>query len=315
VPAKQFSQQPFLEKKAGEKTVKKGFTHLFCPTCGATDCLFVKGRCLPCFLKEHKLLLLPEKIELPQCKQCGKILFSRKMQNFDLELLRQFVKKKCKVKELNNATLTVDLLEINEKSLLPSAKALGKNGLRQSLLPSAKALGKNGLRQSLLPSAKALGKNGLRQSLLLLQKPCEKSRRQEMQANVTAKGLIENTPVLAEYKTTISFPLMQCDACMKLKSNYFEATIQLRGEKAPAAFNRLRQLLASLQKRDGLAAIVSATEKKNSIDAIVGSKKAAALAVKQLKKEFKTGATKTFKLIGVDRTGKQKKRATFAIRV
>ena len=226
--------------------------NLFCPTCGATDCLFVKGRCLPCFLKEHKLLILPELIKLQRCKQCGKILLSRKMQNFDLELLRQFVKKKCKVKELNDAALTVDLLEINEK---------------------------------------------------------------EMQANVTAKGLIENTPVLAEYKTTISFPLMQCDACMKLKSNYFEATIQLRGEKAAAAFSRLGQLLASLQKRDGLAAIVSATEKKNSIDAIVGSKKAAALAVKRLEKEFKTDATKTFKLIGVDRTGKQKKRATFALRV
>jgi len=225
---------------------------LFCPECGATDSLFVKGSCLQCFLKEHRLVLLPEKIGLPRCKQCGKISLSGKMQNFDLEILRQFIKKKCRVKELTDATLSVEFEHIGEK---------------------------------------------------------------EMQAIITAKGVIESTPVLAEYKTTISFPAMQCDACMKLKSNYFEAIVQLRGEKAAAAFSRLGQLLASLQKRDGLAAIVSATQKKNSIDAIVGSKKAAALAVKQLKKEFKTGATKTFKLIGVDKTGKQKKRVTFALRV
>ncbi len=231
---------------------KKALGRLFCPSCGATDSLFVRGSCLQCFLKEHTLLQLPEKIELQRCKQCGKILLSGKMHAFDLELLKQFVKKKCKVKELTDAALSVELQRLSEK---------------------------------------------------------------EMQAIVTAKGVIENTPVLVERKTTISFPAMQCDACMKLKSNYFEAIVQLRGEKAAAAFNRLRQLLASLQKRDGLAAIVSATQKKNSIDAIVGSKKAAALAVKQLEKEFKTDATKTFKLIGVDRTGKQKKRETFALRI
>ncbi len=241
---------------------------LFCPTCGATDSLFVKGSCLQCFLKEHRLVLLPEKIGLPRCKQCGKISLSGKMQNFDLEILRQFIKKKCRVKELADATLIVELLEINEKSLLHK-----------------------------------------------VQKPCEKSILQEMQAIITAKGVIESTPILAEYKTTISFPAMQCDACMKLKSNYFEAIVQLRGEKAAAAFVRLGQLLASLQKRDGLAAIVSATQKKNSIDAIVGSKKAAALAIRQLEREFKTSATKTFKLVGVDRTGKQKKRETFALRI
>ncbi len=226
--------------------------NLFCPSCGATDRLFVKGRCIQCFLKEYKVLQLPEKIELHRCKQCGKISLSGKMQNFDLAVLKQFIGKKTKIKELNDAVLIIDLKKLSETTY---------------------------------------------------------------EANVTAKGLIENTPVLAEYKTTISFLAMQCDACMKLKGNYFEATVQLRGERAAAAFNRLRQLLASLQKKDSLAAIVSVAEKKNSIDALVGSKKAAALAVKQLEKEFKTDAMKTFKLIGVDKTGKQKKRATFALRV
>jgi len=224
----------------------------FCPSCGKTSGPFIRGICKECFLKEHKLLILPEKLELQQCRDCNKILLRGKLAEPSEAALKEFVKKHVRVKELVNETITVELQQRNDS---------------------------------------------------------------EIEFRVMAKGFLESIPLLLERNVLVRVQPVQCDCCMRLKSNYHEAKVQLRGMKTEPAFNRLQELLKGLRKKDCLSAIVAVEKNKNGLDVLIGSRKAAATAVNQLKREFEAKVKTAFKLVGVDKKGKERKRVTFSVRV
>ncbi|MBN2067940.1 MAG: hypothetical protein JW744_05725, partial [Candidatus Diapherotrites archaeon] len=200
----------------------------FCPSCGKTEGSFIRGLCSSCFLKGPPVLILPERIELQFCRQCQKIRVFGKWQPLTSEALKQIAEKKSKANDLNDASITAEVLEN------PEAGDFSGKG------------------------------------------------KKEVELAVTAKGFIESVPVLVEGKTKAVLLPGLCDACMRLKSDYFEAKIQLRGKQSRKMVQRLRVLIGSLKKKDSLSAIVALEKDKNGFDALIGSKKAASIAARQL---------------------------------
>ena len=137
------------------------------------------------------------------------------------------------------------------------------------------------------------------------------------EAQIIVKGIADSVPILIEKTIPIELVPEQCDACMKIKSNYWEAKVQLRSKqktKLQKAFTLLQQQLEFQRKKDGLSAIVKVEGTKQMPDVLIGSSKAAANATKYLRKKLGAEIKKSFKLIGVDKQGRDKKRITFSVR-
>ena len=147
----------------------------------------------------------------------------------------------------------------------------------------------------------------------------ERLQNGKISAHVVVKAMLSGIPVEIEKETILVPHSVNCDACMRLLSDYYEATIQLRAkEKGRPDFQkilrRLQQLIRRQSGRDGLAAITRITKGANGFDITIGSKKAAYSAVMQLKKEFGGETKMSHTLAGVDKSGKTKKRFTFLLR-
>ncbi len=85
---------------------------LFCPECGTEKGPFVKNSlCLNCFLKKNKILNVPEKIEISFCPSCTKILVHGKWVKQSEKILKDFIIKKIKTKELTNQKFDVELIQ------------------------------------------------------------------------------------------------------------------------------------------------------------------------------------------------------------
>ncbi len=227
----------------------------FCPVCGKSEGVFVRGFCKECFLLQHQLLSVPEKIELPYCPGCGKVSVLGRQVALQPELLNRIIKQKAKVKELSDAEVTVESLPLQQGKI----KVLTR-----------------------------------------------------------AKGFVDSVPITLQKETTVVLFQQQCDACMRLRSDYWEAKVQLRSsekKRLQKAYAMLQQILAGRKGKDNLAAVVSVSKTKTGLDILIGSSKAAASAARQVQHEFKGEMKASFKLVGVDRKGREKKRFTFLVRI
>ena len=113
---------------------------------------------------------------------------------------------------------------------------------------------------------------------------------------------------------------VQCDACMRLSSQYHEAIIQLRAKEGGR--KELKKMLPILvgfvevmHSKNSLSAVTEVSEKKEGFDLKVGSKKAAQIAVRQMKNKFNAETKSSSVLNGVDKSGNEKYRFTFLVRV
>lgn len=57
---------------------------MFCPECGKTDCELIEGICKDCFLKNFKLITIPEKIEVTICSHCNAKLNEGKWEEYNI---------------------------------------------------------------------------------------------------------------------------------------------------------------------------------------------------------------------------------------
>ena len=229
----------------------------FCPLCGKKDGRFVKGFCLQCFLRKHRLVAVPEQLCFQQCTRCDKIRLLGKMLPLDKKAIAMFVEKKVKVRGLENAVVNVSVEETPNRHLV---------------------------------------------------------------ARILVKGIIDSVPLSFEEHLTLTLKSFQCDACMRLSSQYHEAIIQLRAKgkdkrKLKQVLPELIRLVEAQRATNSFAAVTETTETKAGFDLKVGSKKAAQSAVKQARKEFNAETKQSSKVLGRDKTGREKHRFTFLVRV
>lgn len=139
-------------------------------------------------------------------------------------------------------------------------------------------------------------------------------------ARVLVKGIIDNVVLSFEKMVPIEMKPVQCDACMRLSSQYHAAMIQLRSKGGNK--KRLEEILPkviaaveSSRSKDSLAVVIEVLKKREGFDLKVGSKKAAQNAVGMLKTEFGAETKFSTVLIGMNTSGKAKNRFIFLVRV
>lgn len=135
-----------------------------------------------------------------------------------------------------------------------------------------------------------------------------------------AKGLFEGAMLEQDIPIVIKKQGGVCDACMKLRSEYFEATVQIRFE-GKTDHDRIRtivqqsnQFLQSREKDDPLAVLMGVKPDKKGVDLIIGSKKAGKDLANYLGKNSEHSIVNSSSLLGV-KSGKAKKRYTFCVRL
>jgi len=135
---------------------------------------------------------------------------------------------------------------------------------------------------------------------------------------LNVSGEIEGEPITATYESFIEYRFQYCDACLKISSAYHEAVIQIRFQdksKEKKVLFLVKEILASKLREDALAEIVRTMRRKNGLDLLIGSKKAAKLIVSELKKKYKASVKVSPSLIGITKDGKNKVRYTYSVRI
>ena len=143
---------------------------------------------------------------------------------------------------------------------------------------------------------------------------------EEFSAKVLVKGTIDNVPLSFEEKVLLEPEFVQCDPCMRLSSQYHEAIIQLRAKEGKR--KELEKMLPiligfveAMHSKNSLSSVTEVSKKREGFDLKVGSKKAAQIAVRQMKNKFNAETKSSSVLNGVDKSGKEKYRFTFLVRV
>jgi len=227
----------------------------FCPLCGKKDGRFIKGLCKECFLKKHELVEIPDQIEFEQCSTCNKVKLFGKLVLISKEGLASFAKKKVKVKDLENGSVSVSVEEVEDETFI---------------------------------------------------------------AHVLVKGLLDSVPLSFEKDVPLIPITVQCDACMRLLSQYHEAIVQLRSLDKKNLERALPALINAIEEqhsKDSLAKVTETKKVRNGFDLKVGSKKASFNAMKKMQKMFKAETKMSNKLLGRDNKGGLKHRFTFLVRV
>ncbi len=141
------------------------------------------------------------------------------------------------------------------------------------------------------------------------------------QALVTVRGTIDGIEVSTQ-KLALIKPLSGiCDSCMKLSSYYHEAIVQLRFPKDLekeevrdySAF--VKAQLGHMRDEDQLSGLIDSFVVPKGMDFFIGSKHAGKKLSEVLARKVHGKITRSFKLIGVNQSGKDKKRYTFCVRV
>ena len=89
---------------------------MFCPKCGSEDEELYEGICRSCFVKEAKLMNIPNNLEITVCAHCGSLLKGLKWEDCDLsveELITSAVMENYeKLSYVQNFKLSVEILTI-----------------------------------------------------------------------------------------------------------------------------------------------------------------------------------------------------------
>lgn len=84
----------------------------FCPKCGTTEGKFFKGFCQNCFLEDHKIVELPEKIEISHCKKCGKVLAKGKWLAQSEQAVKEIILSNLKLEQLVETKIEIKLEQL-----------------------------------------------------------------------------------------------------------------------------------------------------------------------------------------------------------
>jgi NMD protein affecting ribosome stability and mRNA decay len=195
------------------------------------------------------------------------------------------------------------LVEFPEKVSFEQCTGCGKIKLQGKFVP----LQKEALASIAEKSVKVKG----------LEKPCVQAEVEERPegffAKILVKGIVERNPVAFQATIAMEPAFVQCDACMRLSSQYHEAIVQLRSQSPKLAEKALESFVGSIKsqaKKDTLAAVTEIAKAKNGFDLKVGSKKAAQNAAKALEKKFGAKTKVSKKALKRNRT-----RFTFSVRL
>ncbi|MBU0662036.1 MAG: 60S ribosomal export protein NMD3 [Candidatus Diapherotrites archaeon] len=253
----------------------------FCPKCGKEGSAekFVRGFCAECYASEHEIIIAPVELKVEHCKRCAKVLVGG-------HWVEQGAERSARDLEGTSARLarlgsqdSDALCEFVEKNI--KIRGIAEPETEISLEPQ---------------------NNGI------------------TLANISVDGKVEGSDVHVEKQVLLKPANVLCDACMKLASNYFEATIQIRFDEKPSQEQlneKLREaegFLRAERKQDPLAQVIGMDRARNGVDLRIGSKRAAKVTAEALVKQTHGKVKHSFTLMGVDTSGKAKRRFTFCVR-
>lgn len=136
--------------------------------------------------------------------------------------------------------------------------------------------------------------------------------------DVTANMMLSKSGVKFRVPARTVFELrgFRCDTCMKLISDYFEATIQLRGfSDSEKLVDEMSAFLSKAGKDDALSAITGGGTSKQGVDVNIGSLRAAKKLVKFLVGKYDLSVMHSDSIAGYDSDKeKPKKRFTYCLR-
>ncbi|MEM0360591.1 MAG: 60S ribosomal export protein NMD3 [Candidatus Diapherotrites archaeon] len=98
----------------------------FCPKCGSIKGPFLGGFCKACYLEDHEIIVLPETIEIEKCARCGRIRLSGQWVEDNNALIAEFLDKKTKIKDMDDAIVSVDFEESLKVDRIAIVKAQGE---------------------------------------------------------------------------------------------------------------------------------------------------------------------------------------------
>ncbi|MBU1120418.1 MAG: NMD3-related protein [archaeon] len=229
----------------------------FCPECGKTKGSFIQRFCSECYLKKHKVIFLPERIEFESCNRCSKMRFKGNWVEKNELFLIELIQSKIKSKEFSLKNIEVKL------------------------------------------------------------NPTEG---REINAVVFIEGELNGVSLKIK-KEIVLIPLKGlCDTCMKLSSSYYEAILQARfkEKKKHSEKELLKEInffLGAEEKKDSLSRAIKVIKERNGFDVWIGSKRAAKKVSEELARKFNSSVVRSFTVYGVKKTGEEKKRYTFCVRI
>lgn len=119
---------------------------------------------------------------------------------------------------------------------------------------------------------------------------------------------------VSESKEVFAFLTQKpCEACAKRRAGYYEAIIQVRGNRKAELLACLRSELESLFPDDESAYISKIEESKGGFDVYVGGKAPSRKAAEKAKKIYNADTKKSYKIIG-RKGGKSLSRETILLR-
>jgi len=146
----------------------------------------------------------------------------------------------------------------------------------------------------------------------------EKVAIKEFNALIEVKGILAENPLVLRGVIKVRLVPGICDSCMKISSDYFEATIQARFEKdfseKEVVLNKFKELIDEMSKKDPLSRIVKTAKNKKGFDLVLSSNRAAKISSEKLAKKYNSKIIRSFSVIGVDKSGKEKRRYTYCVR-
>ncbi len=102
--------------------------NVFCPKCGETKGQFTSGFCKKCFLEDNKILELAKRIDVSHCKKCGKIRIKGKWFGQSEQGIRQVVESQLKIRQLSNASVSIELAPQDNGTTIAIVSVNGKIG-------------------------------------------------------------------------------------------------------------------------------------------------------------------------------------------
>jgi nonsense-mediated mRNA decay protein 3 len=137
---------------------------------------------------------------------------------------------------------------------------------------------------------------------------------------VRVEGEVKGLPFREEGTVEVRVGEGLCPDCSRRAGGYYEAILQLRGEKGIDG-ERRRNLLDRMEERTALAArkdrkafVTKIEEREEGIDFYLGSLSFARKAVRDLQQVYGGTITESATLVGADREGKRLYRTTLSLR-
>lgn len=254
----------------------------FCYKCGSPELEgtpLIEGLCQRCFAGEHKLLSIPQELELRVCDSCGACMVGGKW---------------------------VEPTVGQESSLREAAVRRALSELRVAEFTPV------GLRY--IPQAQAAG-------LELEVEP--KLGKEEVAVKIGARGRIHELQLQPQEESVlvgVKLAWGKCDVCSLRSVGHYDAILQVRGEGlTPRRLDELRGVLeacaAEEHKRDRRAFVSKIEKRREGLDLYITPASLARKMATLLRAEFGARVSESAKLVGVDRRGRKRFRASVLARL